>query len=151
MKQEDKVCSLKLSMQLRGLGVKQKSLFYWDYDSENCYAVKFMPFHCPGLEHYSAFTADELGEMLPNHVTIEEEEPFNNFCLVIRKFNSVDEELKLINNYTVNYECDTFSLNEIPLPRRLTNNVFDKNLANAMASMILFLVENKLMVIPNEI
>jgi len=61
---ENQVCSLELAKKLLTLGVKQNSLFYWDWHSDTCYAVKFVPYSCPGIERYSAFTVAELGEML---------------------------------------------------------------------------------------
>lgn len=65
MKLEDQVVSLVLSMQLKKLGVKQQSIFYWDYFNPKAYGVRYAAFHCPSLEHYSAFTVAELGEMIP--------------------------------------------------------------------------------------
>jgi hypothetical protein len=64
---EQQVCSLELAKRLKELGVKQESLFYWqffpghnfiihDKDKSNHYET----------ETYSAFTVAELGEMLPD-------------------------------------------------------------------------------------
>lgn len=75
MRLEDQVVSLKLSIQLKNLKVKQKSIFVWEYVNEECYGVKFIPFSVPesnfhGLKNYSAFTIAELGEILPVYLTI---------------------------------------------------------------------------------
>ena len=61
MNLSDQVVSLDLAKKLKDLGVKQDSLFYWTiggvvYRGE-------MPFWLP--ENPSAFTASELGELLP--------------------------------------------------------------------------------------
>ena len=70
MKLEQQVVSLELAKQLKELGVKQDSLFYWDTDYENGrvifpnYEVREL---MPKLNNrVSAFTVAELGEMLPN-------------------------------------------------------------------------------------
>ena len=68
MKLEQQVVSLELAKQLKELGVKQDSLFYWSKQVDQIHW---------GLEHakyfavdkrqdVSAFTVAELGEMLPN-------------------------------------------------------------------------------------
>lgn len=62
MKLEDQVCSLELAKQLKELGVKQESIWYWhkyqDRDWEATLAESDL----------SAFTVAELGEMLPEFV-----------------------------------------------------------------------------------
>lgn len=71
---EQRITSLELSKRLKELGVKQESIFVWEYFSETCYGVKFIPFavvpdkfNC--CEHYSAFTSSEIIEMLPKYIT----------------------------------------------------------------------------------
>jgi hypothetical protein len=66
MKIEAQVTSLELSMILKELGVKQKSLFYW-YTSESGVAhLENKPSNNKELwDSCSAFTIAELGEMLP--------------------------------------------------------------------------------------
>jgi hypothetical protein len=84
MKVEEQVCGLELSKKLKGLGVKQDSLFCWytmrnDVDHQDqgepfvdfkyCSDSHFDP---DGTSYYhpfeiaSAFTVAELGEMLPD-------------------------------------------------------------------------------------
>jgi len=63
MKLENQVCSLELAKQLKELGVKQESLFWWWNDGIYHYTL------LDGVEiedAISAFTVAELGEMLPN-------------------------------------------------------------------------------------
>lgn len=66
---EEQVINLDLAKRLKELGVKQDSLFYWEYIDENAYGVKFFPYCTPinnsVFIHYSAFTVAELGQLLP--------------------------------------------------------------------------------------
>jgi len=66
MKLENQVCSLKLAKKLKGLGVKQKSLFWWD--TNDAFQEWFLrqPLEPRNkMIAVSAFTVAELGEMLP--------------------------------------------------------------------------------------
>jgi hypothetical protein len=70
MELKDIVCSLEHAKRLNELGVKQESLFYWSIDGEDPQII--MPMKIDNItveisskEKYSAFTASELGEMLP--------------------------------------------------------------------------------------
>lgn len=90
MKLENQVVSLELAKQLKELGVKQESLFYWwiSNKEEHKNHINFQP-----AIHYerpipmkdknwdwsivSAFTVAELGEMLPLSIyTVKEEKDF---------------------------------------------------------------------------
>jgi hypothetical protein len=157
MNLEDKVCSLELAMRLNELGVKHDSYFWYGKiidplfkrDKDN---ALFTQCHWEWNEgssyykEYSAFIAAELGEILPNRVNTINDDPFNSYCLVIRKFYTVDNERNATNNYIVNYECDTSGITgeNACFVRKLTKNIFDPNLANAMAKMLIFLIENNL-------
>lgn len=74
MKLEQQVTSLELSKKLRELGVKQESLFVWDWSMEEgvmadlIYWEKDKPnsHKVMGGYLFSAFTVAELGEMLPS-------------------------------------------------------------------------------------
>lgn len=154
MNLENQVCSLELGKKLLLLGIKQDSYFYWfkGYDSWLLHYVNYNHWETDKkifLEHageaYSAFIADELGLLLPNSVTKNENEPFNNFRIMINKFISIENNLP-INNFTINYECDSTELSgqDAWLRRKLTVNIYDPNLANAMARMLIYLIENNL-------
>lgn len=80
MKLESQVTSLEISKRLKELGVKQESLFWWDSSNSICCAgPKRMgnTFYPENLDSYytkntiSAFTVAELGEMLPEDITVE--------------------------------------------------------------------------------
>lgn len=149
---EDQVCSLELAQNLLYLGINKYSIFYYlNIDGEGKYYV-YDDHHLPEEFEYegdkiSAYTASELLEILPSIIQIKDREPFDNFRIFITRFNSVDEERKIINNFIVNYECDTTTcaVEEAWLRRKLTSNIYDKNLANALARMLIYLIENGLM------
>ena len=70
MKLEEQVCSLELAMQLKELGVKQDSLFFYiqrknekNFKLANNREIKGFEFFYDNI--FSAFTVAELGEMLP--------------------------------------------------------------------------------------
>jgi hypothetical protein len=152
MSPENEVCSLDLSRKLNELGLDIDSLFYYlNIDGEGKYYVYYnedMPedFEYEG-DPISAFTIAELFYSLPNHLQLKGSEPFDNYRLFITKFNSVDEHMKITNNFIVNYECDSTQIEgqEAWLRRKLTSNIYDPNLANALAKMLIYLIENGLM------
>lgn len=148
--------SLELAIRLMHLKINKNSLFYYfrqfqkddyllHYIDFNHYEedIKIFRSHFP--DNYPAFTVSELGNILPNCITIKGDDPFSNFRIAITKFISVENNT-MINNYIVNYECDTTEVagQDAWLRRKLTQNIYDPNLANAMAKMLIFLIENKL-------
>lgn len=72
MKLEQQVCNLELSKQLKELGVEQESLWYHRIYGTNkdkheiCNGKPTNPSH----EIYSAFTVAELGELLPENISL---------------------------------------------------------------------------------
>jgi len=155
MKLEYQVCSIELSKKLKELGIKQKSIFIWECFNETAYSVKFFPFSMVSIDEkiqvkeyelYSAFTASELLSFIPMMVDTRKDEPFNNF-----RFNM---QLNLIVNqesYTaaqvnsINYNCDTIQL-ESGSPffsyTLFNHNIYDENLANAFAKVLIKLIED---------
>lgn len=147
MKLEYQVCSLELSKRLKELGVKQESQFYWlQYSEWNLhFRGKYVQ------EYYSdclsAFTVAELGYMLPNSIRVDGKEPFDTYTMYTTKFYSVNFEMKKTNNFVVNYQCDTTELDGFG-SRKLTQNFYDPNEANARAMMLIYLIENKIIEAP---
>lgn len=157
---DDQVCSLELSIRLRELNVKQNSVFYYwykkniDHEDIDCKisTVKGDEFDNGiwKLKIYSAFTVSELLELLPNRVKLINAEPFDFFRLRIEKsFNVKQYDLsKNIFNkedvYIVNYHCDSAACEgkQAWFVRTLTKNSTDKNLANALAKIFIYLFEN---------
>lgn len=152
MRLEDQVCSLEYSKKLKNIGVNKDSYYVWitvlktkfnfikvreviEPDSKNV-----------GAYNYPAFTASELGELLPNCVLKLGDESFDNYRINIRKFISIDSNMNQTNSFIINYECDSTKISgeEAWLRRKLTTNIYDPNLANAMAKMLIYLIENNL-------
>ncbi len=141
---------------MKELGVKQSSLFWWigkkNVDIAAFGIMYLHEFHdleedtLDQYDYYSAFTVAELGEMLPNTVQTINGEPFDNYRILIQKFYTVDEKLNKTNNFIINYECDSTEATgqNAWLRRKLTNNIFDSNEANARAKMLVYLIENGL-------
>lgn len=148
MKYEDKFTSLELSIKLQELGIPQKSLFYWEYLDERAYSLKnFIHTVCPMNEgifkHFSAFSSDELMDLLPSFVDTKKNEPFNRFFLEIHK-----RHVKNI-QYSIKYICDTHSMNSVGNMATIKfsdKNIYDENLANALAKMLIYLLETNLYV-----
>lgn len=138
---EQQVTSLELSKHLKELGVKQESIFKWilsKHPTESCEApliqytignedYKETPIHDGWtLTSYSAFTASELGEMLPASISPQsgssEEKP-----IIMQKSH---EGTFYIYGQKVNGS---------------TNLIFGENTeADARAKMLIYLLENKL-------
>ena len=68
MKLQDQVCNLELSKELKKLGVKQESLFYWTKNPFWFPVIGSWKESAKPKEAISAFTASELGEMLPEEI-----------------------------------------------------------------------------------
>lgn len=131
MKLEDQVCSLELAMKLKALGVKQKSVFVWEYYSDKCYAVKYIPFavvpdNFNKNQIYSAFSVAELGEFLP--IEIPYTEDGQNDVSFFMSSKTLEGE------WWVNY----------------TKGITAKTEANARALMLIHLIENNIMEVPND-
>ncbi len=159
---ENLVISYEISKKLYELGVKQDSFYYWEIGcsefSDNGEPVIINShFHnkitgewgdCH-LYHkneiYSAFLSSELGDILPNCITTKYGSPFNNYRIAISKFISIKDG-KQNNNYIVNYECDStlMSGEEAWLRKKLISTIYDPNLSNAMAKMLIHLIESNL-------
>jgi hypothetical protein len=148
---EDQVCSLELAQKLLTLGVNENASYYYlNIDGEGKYYV-YDYYHLPEECEYegdeiSAYLPSELLNMLPNYVQVKDKEPFDNFRIFITRFNSVDEDRNVTNNFIVNYECDSTEIEgqEAWLRRKLASNIYDPNLANALAKMLIYLLENGL-------
>ena len=75
MELEKQVCSLELAKELKKLGAKQDSLWYWFVRyKDNSYGFlgggingKTELLEDKDLQHYSAYTVNELGEILNNN------------------------------------------------------------------------------------
>ena len=154
MKPEDQVISLDLSKKLKELGVVDlKSLFYWIRSSNP--KGEWMIGMIDGFnfiyhdEHLSAFTASELMSLLPRLIDTKKDEPFNNFRFNLSMFYAVTETESYvpIKHYSINYHCDTFTVNDLYCaPRQLfEHNIHDVNFTECCARVLIKLIEDGLM------
>lgn len=117
MKIEDQVCCLGLSKKLKELGVKQESLFVWETGYEpfvRRYDEIINNLHFYKDYYYLAYSASELLEMLPIWSDISKMDDKDYMCRVFQK------------NSDINHHS------------------FDKNPCNALARMLIHLIENKI-------
>ncbi len=155
MNLEQQVISLEYAKKLKELGVEQESIFVWEYINEHCHGVKFYPysivpnpFLSGGAQIFSAFTASEILSILPSIIDTKRNEPFNNFRFnmhISTIVKSIDHpKLELARHYSVNYQSDTFSEDQICcMPHKLLrHNISDENLANCYAKVFIELIEN---------
>lgn len=86
LKLEDQVCSLDLAKRLKELGVKQDSYFYYEWYSDHAYQLNCLcrdvPLNCKQI---AAFSAGELGEMLPLWWDSGKREDKDYICRVFEK------------------------------------------------------------------
>lgn len=142
---EKQVCSLELSKKLKELNINQESIFYYEVFTENSYKIHFASHSFKVFEGdniYSAFTVAELGNIIPNYVLTKDAEPFNGFRIFIEKFLSVEDN-HTKNNWVINYYCDSVEIQgeQAFVSKKLTSNIYDPNLADAMAKMLIYLIE----------
>lgn len=150
MNLEQQVTSLENSKKLCELGIEQKSLFYWEWASDTCYGIRYIPFsmaprNTNGFIHYSAFTASEIMYHLPDRIIIPGKEPYEGYRFNLSRSLIVEDDMMVSQTYLINYICDTCptkgerSFLAIPL---LQHNIWDKNLSDALAKALIFIHEN---------
>ena len=133
---EQQVCSPELSDKIRKLGGEEESFFRWElqFGGEVINLIYPNLCICPHFdtqdvrEYYPAYTAAELGEMLPESIKIE----LNRYDLVTGVNNT-----KRGNEWWVGY-YDEFERQEEKIV------IQEKTEANARAKMLIYLLENKL-------
>lgn len=132
MNLQDQVCSLELAKELKEIGVKQESLFWWtayenplagilkeeDVPEDRWNIMYSRQTKKSGFDWlYSAFTVTELGMMLPYKIN-------DQYCLTILK--NVNE------SWAVSYYNN--------IHNRLKILTIDETEANAMAMMVIKLI-----------
>lgn len=85
----------------------------------------------------SNFTLDELFEILPAHIDTSRNEPFNNYWFHLQKRRSQNIQ------YIVNYRCDTYEIDLFNQRILFNHNIYDENLADCIAILLITLIENK--------
>lgn len=71
MKTKQFVCTLQQAKRLKELGVKQKSIFYWEGNLDStAYFIRYIDYENKKIweDTFSAFTVTELGIMMPPHI-----------------------------------------------------------------------------------
>lgn len=147
--------SLEYSKRLKEFKLEQRSLFYWIKPKNiNGYGLTFISnMFIQERNHYdelySSFTASELMQLLPHRVTTFDPEPFNSFKLNVMKSFYCPDPHNLEDKhdlYIVNYECDSTECvgEDAWLRRVITKNIADKQFTDALAKMLIFILENKL-------
>ncbi len=158
MNLENQVCSLELSKRLKELGVKQESYFYWhSFRNESSPKEQWSNVYNQIIRRnektkyknrdylkdqilYSAFTVAELGEMLPAYTNDNGDKQL----LELSKYIIPVGEKKGNSTYSAEY----WTLND-PI-YRLGKGCYEDNESDARAKMLIYLLENKLMELPNE-
>lgn len=141
MNLEQQVCELGYAEELRELGVKQVSYFYhhWykknrDYERIETYIKGEKPEEFDDgkwkLKVYSAYTASELLGLLPIGIENSNLTIFAVSCLK-------DKDIEKY--WRVGYR---------DYPHEYIHDFCDFNLANALAKMLIYLIEQKLMELP---
>ena len=131
MELEQQVVSFENAKRLKELNIRKESLFYWcEFKDKYCIPIKTKPYIIYGKRKWkkelliSAFTVAELGEILPTYLKEHAKKGISfsvetdGFCIFKRHFG-----------WIVSYAQFSRS---------------DKTLANAMAQMLILLIENKL-------
>lgn len=151
----DQVLSISLSKKLKELGIKQDSLFYW-FDMETHHYL-----FCKEYEQYSkhvnldinngfsAFTVSELGQLLPTVLNIsrtikldnKEKEINYEYHIKISHFGTSDHWQCSYIGYPV---LEGILLHEIGSSAFGEN---DEKMVDAIAKMVIYLIENNLMII----
>lgn len=166
MKLENQVVSLELAKELKELGVKKESLFFWrkqysyiqDFEKDVSYGefgdywIEFLPkpryetsnvkSNWKDLQHlneteYSAFTVAELGEMLPEKVE------YKNELLGKEQVFRIEQSF-----YEVEVNGDVSDYFDREYQLKIGSKTFtDFNEANARAKMLIYLIKNKLITV----
>lgn len=144
---EKEVCSLELAKRLLDLGVKQESLFYW-HNIDAVQSVVFYDFQVERAGDFliSAYTAAELGRMLPFTITVYEwnKERWPNgktFYLTANLgYTKGGYSPSIAYHFSEFADDDKYESN--PLNHIVAIDFADENEANSRAMMLIWLIEN---------
>lgn len=145
MNLEDQCVSLELAKKLKELGIEQNSIFNWEYYDEQCYAVKYFPYsilpdNVNKFQLYSAFTSDELFDLLPAWIDTKNEK-FNIFHLNLQKHTT--ENIR----YIARYICDVSFIEETDNPMFIMQSFIkahSSKLADCLAELLILVKEQGL-------
>ena len=149
---EQQVTDLDTSKELHKLGVKQESLFYWirmptsDPNVDGwglTYSLNIFEPKRKIKQIYSAFTATELMELLPDRIIIPERAPFDCYRFNLFRSLVVEDGMQVYPTFIINYLTDTYDAPHF-LAKHLFKNIWSKNLPTALADTLIYIKENKL-------
>ena len=126
MKLESQVISLEMARQLKELGVKQESAFYWHWGNTERWINDFGGSKEGFVPSASAFTVAELGELLPFQIEVDD----HVYWMVVNQYSSGE--------WVYNYERTDGE--EYPDG---CSEFINHNEATARAKMLIHLIENK--------
>lgn len=135
MQLKDQVCSLDLSKRLKELGVKPDSLFYWlRMAHKNHYSISYLAKSFKDKDSLvkeicSAFTVAELGKILPKGIP--------NKKIKWKEVFLRCEPANKLGNWLISYGNDIL--------------VEENTEANARAKMLIYLIENKLLEVKDDL
>jgi hypothetical protein len=133
---ENQVCSIELSKRLKALGVKQESYFYWiEYDEKKKFVAllpecEMQPELSTERSTIAAFAVDDLIRKLPGFLGKEYE-----YLLTIRR----DTEDSWCGTYEYNFSG--------PDQKDPLIEIGDESLPNVLAKMLIYGIENKLIIL----
>lgn len=121
------VCSLPLARKLRELGVPQESFFEWVYADDFEPHVAMRDEYPMGLESCAAYTAAELGELLPERIVVGDQE-------LGLEITRQGDEWECCYNHERAADCRYMKM--------------ERSLADALASLLAHLLESGLLTLP---
>lgn len=151
MKLEDQVVSLELAKKLKELGVKQESYFWWvnpDLTEKNVtqllsYDERFINHH-PDL-YFSAFTAAELGPMIPFTIKVKDWKGFDGeytwYCTQHVGYTAHDYNPPICYHFNM-HEHIEFDKPGIDPLEIIGVDFVGNNEADTRALMLIWLIEN---------
>lgn len=120
---EKNVCSLKFSNMLKELKIKQESIFYWVYDEKNDINEVCMVDY-PEENYISAFIATELLELIIEEIKQHTEKQLGDIQIYYPR-----HEINVLKRFYVDYDDFRYR---------------DHNLCDALAKMLLYLIEYRM-------
>lgn len=149
MRLENQVCTLLQAKRLKELGLSQNSVWYWETMKrpvmEGCCTERLQahfnishPIGRGVVENlYSAFTASELSDLLPTHITFEDEQYFFSMLRGSKRWHGEWRTNK--KDIAINSE------GELDRPRKNLWNTHKSNkfIVNILAEWVIALIENK--------
>lgn len=149
---DQQVTNLEQSKQLYELGINQESLFYWirvPTSNPNVegygltYLLNILKPRSSFKEIYSAFTATELMEHIPDRIIIPDRAPFDCYRFNLFRSLVVEDGMQVYPTFIINYLTDTYEAPHF-LAKHLFKNIWSKNLPTALADTLIYIKENKL-------